>query len=300
MIQNYWLLLGFCNVCLGLYFIVTTCYGLFQKEKSNKLIHTWSRFAILIPARNEATVIGYLLESLEKQNYPKEQYDVFILLNHCQDQTEEISKQNGAKVLLISDTVSSKGEVLNEAFTKFTTSSYDAYAIFDADNVVHPDFLLEMNQQLLQGEQVIQGFRDSKNATTNWLTASYSIFYWIQDFFYQSRANLQASAAINGTGFVIAKSYLKEYPYFVHTLTEDMEFSAQCALHQTRIAYAKKAITYDEQPTQLATLWKQRKRWTVGGYQCLKDYSFPLQKKFASFPMACMDSFLLFSPPYCK
>lgn len=40
---------------------------------------------------------------------------------------------------------------------------FDAVVIFDADNVVHLDFLMEMNSRLCKGERLIQGYLDAKN-----------------------------------------------------------------------------------------------------------------------------------------
>ncbi|ETJ32606.1 Glycosyl transferase, group 2 family, partial [human gut metagenome] len=46
---------------------------------------------------------------------------------------------------------------------------YDAFLIFDADNLVHPQFMLEMNDHLEKGESVIQGYLNSKNPTDSWV-----------------------------------------------------------------------------------------------------------------------------------
>jgi cellulose synthase/poly-beta-1,6-N-acetylglucosamine synthase-like glycosyltransferase len=45
---------------------------------------------------------------------------------------------------------------------------YDAVCIFDADNLVHPNFLKEMNSRLCHGEKIIQGYLDTKNPEDSW------------------------------------------------------------------------------------------------------------------------------------
>lgn len=153
------------------------------------------------------------------------------------------------------------------------SKDYDAYLIFDADNVVHPEFINEMNKTLCLGYDVAQGYRDSKNVSDSWISSSHSIHYLIQNYFVnRARENLNKSCFINGTGFMISKKYLEENSYNSLTITEDIELSVRCGLENQRIAFAPNAITYDEQPTKFGASWKQRKRWSIGTIQVLKEY----------------------------
>ena len=62
------------------------------KEKQNK-------FMTIIPAHNEAAVVANLIESLKKQDYPKELYDIYVIADNCTDNTAEIARNAGAIVL---------------------------------------------------------------------------------------------------------------------------------------------------------------------------------------------------------
>ena len=156
-----------------------------------------------------------------------------------------------------------------------------AFIIFDADNVVDKNFLKEMNNVICSGYSVAEGNRDSKNSTDNWLSGSYSLYYYFQNlFFNKARMNMGLSASINGTGFMVKREVIKKHGFDTKTLTEDIEFTALCALNGEKIAYAEKAITYDEQPVKFSDSWKQRKRWSKGCLQCLKHYDGKLIKKF--------------------
>lgn len=76
-------------------------------------------------------------------------------------------------------------------------ANYDAFCIFDADNIVDVNFLKNMNKKLCQGEDVVQGYRDIKNPTDNWITAGYAIFYWTMNRMYHlARYNLGLSPLI--------------------------------------------------------------------------------------------------------
>lgn len=58
-----------------------------------------NKFAILIAARNEARVVGNLIDSLKNQNYPSELYEIFVIPNRCVDDTSAVAFESGASVL---------------------------------------------------------------------------------------------------------------------------------------------------------------------------------------------------------
>lgn len=263
----------------SLYFIIIAI-GIFKKKKEKILYNKKNNFAIIIAARNEEAVIGNLVNSLKKQSYPQENYKIYAVINNCTDNTEKNAKDAGANIILCTDKVKTKGEVLRFAFGKLKKEkSIDAYVIFDADNVVHKDFLTKMNDSLNMGYSVIQGFRDTKNISDSWLSCSYAIIYYIQNLFLnKARYNLGKSAFINGTGFVIKKEIVDKNGYNPKTLTEDIEFVAICAINSVKIAYNDEAITYDEQVNKLIPSLKQRKRWSIGNVECLRGYLLKLLK----------------------
>lgn len=281
------------------YYILTGIFAFFKKKKIYKY-RPKNRFAIIIPARNEEKVIGTLIDSLKKQHYPKKFYDIYVAPNHCLDRTEEISKQHGAQIIKIDKEAKSKGDVLKYCFAYLEEKNhYDAYCIFDADNIVHPDFIRYMNHAICSGYQVAQGYRDTKNPRDTWISSCYALFYYIQNFFFnQARMNLGWSSSINGTGFMVTSKVIQTQGFSTKTMTEDIEFSALCALHNEKIAFVKEAITYDEQPLGFLTSWKQRMRWSFGTLQCLKIYFWKLMNAaFEKKNPQCFDMALFFFAP---
>lgn len=270
----------FSLIYLG-YFVITSV-GIFRKKKNNIVsCKKENFFAVIIAARNEEVVIGKLIDSLKKQNYSSKYFDIYVIVNNCTDNTFEVAKKAGAKTILCTEKVSTKGEVLKYAFDILKDNDkIDAYAIFDADNIVHPDFLSKMNDMLNSGYSVAQGFRDTKNISDNWLTSSYAILYYLQSLFLnESRYNLGKSSFLNGTGFIIKKEVIDKYGFNPKTVTEDIEFTAMCAINNEKIGFATEAITYDEQVSRFGVSWKQRKRWSFGAMECLKEYFPALLKK---------------------
>jgi len=277
------------NICLFIYMAYFAILGVIpflkkekKKVKVNKKQH---RFAILIAARNEEGVIGNLLDSLWLQNYNKEDYKVYVLPNNCSDKTEEVSIKHGANIIKCPYKTKTKGEVLDYVYNYLDKDdSFDTYIIFDADNIVHPNFLKEINNKLNEGYLVVQGFRDTKNPGDNWISSGYALFYYIQNLFlYKTRNILDASANVNGTGYAINKKVLKEINYKPKTITEDIELTAVCAVNNIKIGYQESAIFYDEQVTDFKASWKQRKRWTQGNTEIFKLYHKDLVKSFKKY-----------------
>ena len=287
------------TLCLiyGLYFGITGIFA-FKKTKSLKKHDPKTKFGVLIAARNEAEVLPDLIKSLQNQKYPEKLYDIIVVVNNCTDDTEKVAKKCGAKVLVVDVPVKTKGEVLVWTKKKLKDSDYDAYVVFDADNIVNKNFLARMNDVYQSGHNVAQGFRDSKNISDNWISSSYSIFYYLQNFFFnKSRMGMNLSASINGTGFMVKKDFFEKY-FKPHTLTEDVEFTALCTLINEKVYFAEDAITYDEHTTSFKDSWKQRKRWSKGMLQCLKLYRGKLiNNLFVSKNLSCLDLFCNFMAP---
>ena len=289
-------------IIYAVYFAVLGLFA-FAKDKTKIKKHKpKTKFAVLIAARNEAGVIGGLVESLMNQNYPKELFDVYALANNCTDNTAEVAKKAGAKILDIKVPVKSKGDVLKYAFENLVDSDYDAYLIFDADNVVHPDFMSKMNNVYASGYRVAQGRKDSKNISDNWLSTSYTLFYYTQNFFFnRSRMGLNASATINGTGFMVAKEFVDTHGFNPVTITEDIEVSIMAILNGVQVVYCDDAITYDEQPTLFKSSWNQRERWSKGIMQCCTVYTKKLlSNAFKKHDFASFDKVLFIIAAYVQ
>ena len=107
-----------------------------------------------------------------------------------------------------------------------------------------------------------------------------------------------SSASINGTGFMISKDIIDRDGFETYTLTEDVEFTGQCALKNEQIAFVEEAITYDEYPINFGASWKQRKRWSAGIIQCMNRYSAKLFKNFLKTGrLASLDMSLVYLGP---
>ncbi len=280
------------------YFIVFCVIAVCRKVNTYPVSSVKHKMAVLIPARNEETVIGNLVQSFMKQDYPAEAREVYVLVNHCKDRTEEIAVANGAKVIHCENSYT-KGEVLQVTFDQLQEdASIEAYVVMDADNLADPQFLSKMNDAFSAGYSLIQGRRTGKNVHS-WISKCYEVFYIMQNiFFNHARCSTGESASFNGTAWLISRSYLRKHGYQTYTITEDIELMAIAAMQKERVGYVHEAVAYDEYPESLRVSARQLDRWIFGQVQCMRRYSGKLLSTFLkNHYEPCLDMGLIFTMP---
>ncbi len=275
---------------IGLIFLLCYAYQMFyvgnvlltrpHQSPRSKVLH---RYAFIVSARNEENVIGALIDSLYQQDYPRELMDVYVVADNCTDHTAGVCQAHGAHVYERFNHVQvGKGYALDYLFKKMKEDGvfgrYDAFVIFDADNIVDKGYIRAMNDTFDEGYRVITSYRNSKNYDSNWISAGYSLWFLREaKFLNQARMNLGTGCAVSGTGFLVHRDIIDQMGgWKYHLLTEDIEFSVDYALQGGQIGYCKDAIFYDEQPVTLDASWKQRLRWSKGIYQVLGHYGYKL------------------------
>jgi cellulose synthase/poly-beta-1,6-N-acetylglucosamine synthase-like glycosyltransferase len=228
------------------------------------------RFAIVIPAHNERVVIGNLVDSCLQLRYPRHLFDVIVIADNCSDDTAKVARAHGARVVERRSDRRGKGHALADAFRLLQGSRrhYDAYVVFDADNLVHPEFLAVMNAHLAAGHHIIQGRLDVKNPDDTWVAATFGMSFWVSNrFWFLAKDRLGLSAALGGTGMCISAAALRKVGWSPATLTEDLEFSAKALTMGLRTHWAHDAVVYDEKPLGFVQSLRQRLRWAQGQTQ---------------------------------
>lgn len=250
-----------------------------KRQEEPVELHT---FAALICARNEAAVIADLIESLKGQTYPSELTEIFVLADNCTDATAAIARSHGVTVYeRFNRAQVGKGyalEALLKHIREDRPAGFDAYLVFDADNVLAPDYLERMNETFSQGYEIVTSYRNSKNYGDNWISAGYALWFLRESqYLNRARMKLGSSCAVGGTGFLFSRKVMEGmdgWPFYL--LTEDIEFSVHHILQGVRIGYCEKAELFDEQPTDFRQSWRQRTRWTKGYLQVFGRYGWGL------------------------
>lgn len=252
------------------YLVMPRCY-LKPKKYNNK-----KRYCILIPARYESKVINNLLLSITKQTTKINPKDIYIIVESIKDKTVDIAKQYNMNIILRENlSLKRKGYALNDAVTYILKKQihYDAYFIFDADNILDKDFIKNMEKSINEGYDIGIGYRNTKNSNTLVSASSALTFSMINTMLNERKNKYHNNLTISGTGYYIKGSIIEEWNSFpFHSLTEDYELTLYAILNNLTTTYNKKAIFYDEQPDNFNISLKQRTRWVKGYFEARKKY----------------------------
>ncbi|MFV0397195.1 MAG: glycosyltransferase, partial [Bacteroidales bacterium] len=182
------------------YLLVFSVASLFrQKPRRSDSLET-KRIAILIPAYKEDAVIGECVNSCLKQQYPKERYDVVVISDRMTDKTNDALQQLPIKLVKVYFESSTKSKALNTAMDQLG-DEYDIAVVLDADNIIFPDFLTQINNLFQHDDvQIVQAHRCAKNLNTSLALLDALSEEINNGIFRKGHVKLGFSAALIGSG----------------------------------------------------------------------------------------------------
>ena len=275
-------LLGVCFLYQVVFFFIGLIRGQVKIPEASRL----HRYAFFIAAHNEEAVIANLVHSIQDQDYPADLIDIFVVADACTDGTAAAAREAGA-IVYERDDLARKGKswVMDYGFDRILSEypgKYEAFFIFDADNLLSRDYVRIMNDAFDQGYLALTSYRNSKNFGSSWISSGYATWFLREARYLNNpRMICGTSCTVSGSGYLVSAKIIEGmHGWDFHTLTEDIQFSTFCAVHGVRIGYAP-AEFFDEQPVTLAASVKQRMRWTKGFYQVFFTYGKHLVKSLA-------------------
>ena len=263
------------------------------------------KFAIVVSAHNEEDVLPVALKSLMHLKYPRELYRVFVIADNCTDRTAEIARRMGAFVIERQEPDPKKRNVgyAYQYALPLILEAYpdvEAFVRFDADNILHPDYLARMNDAFDGGAVLARGYNHATNLTQN-VIAGVSGLWYIRDcrFNCQARSALGIGQMMVGGGMMFAASLIREYGWTETGLSEDAEFMMDMLLKKHKAVYVKDAVVFEEQPSTLKDLFKRNFRMGHGLFRLFFTHGLKcFLKFFLSLRYSLFDVFLsmLFMP----
>lgn len=260
-----------------------------------------NKFAILIPARNEASVIGETIKGLLKTiDYPRDLFDIYVVADNCTDNTAEVAKKAGAIVFKrFDDEPSHKRASYAMKFGYLEimklNKGYDAYIKFDADNLCSANYLEKMNDALEAKVEIARGFEASTNFDQNMWTRI-SALYYLRDSRIVCRVRERAhlDCMLTGAGMMVSHNVLvKVDGWDAMGTSDDAEFTIKRILDGYRVHFVEEAVVYEDQPSSFEDTFNRNKRMGHGLHLLFYKYGFKMILKFfLTFRVSYIDLFL--------
>jgi len=227
-----------------------------------------SSFLILYPAYKEDAVIQHSVRQFLEQNYPKDLFQVAVISDHMKDDTNLQLSQLPITLHILTFDKSSKARALQYAM-QHTEKSYDYVVILDADNVVLPDFLEQLNASCQKGYQAIQCHRCAKNSDNNIAVLDGASEEINNTIFRKAHNTVGLSSALIGSGMCFAFEWFKHHVNLLNSAVEDRELESHLLQEKVYIKFEENIHVFDEKVSNRDNFERQRLRWLNGQLQTL-------------------------------
>ena len=259
--------------CSVAYVVFFAFISLFYEKEDHIAIHAAAlsnrkaKFLVLFPAYNEDRVIINAVEQFLQQDYPKTHYTVAVISDHMQPSTNEVLSEMPIRLLMPTFEKSSKAKAMQYAINHIE-GEFDNVVILDADNVVRPDFLSQLNI-LCTLYDVIQCHRCAKNANNDVAVLDGASEEINNTIFRKAHNRLGLSSALIGSGMCFSYELFKKNVFQLSTAGEDREMEALLLQQEVFIKYAPDIHVFDEKVSSQDNFQRQRMRWMTAQIQSL-------------------------------
>ena len=256
-----------------IYVVFFAIISLFYDKEDHIAAHTAAlsnkqcRFLILYPAYKEDRVIINAVENFLLQDYPTTHYTVAVISDHMRPETNDYLRQLPITLLEPVFEKSSKANAMQYAINE-VKGYFDQVVILDADNVVRPDFLSQLNI-LCTIYDAIQCHRCAKNANNDVAVLDGASEEINNTIFRKAHNRLGLSSALIGSGMCFNYELFKKNVFQLSTAGEDREMEALLLHQEVFIKYAPEIHVFDEKVSNQDNFQRQRMRWMTAQIQSL-------------------------------
>ena len=226
-----------------------------------------TRFLVLYPAYNEDRVIVNAVERFLEQNYPSDLYTLVVISDHMQPETNRYLASLPLTLLTPTFKKSSKAKAMQYAINE-VQGNFDNVVILDADNVVRPEFLSQLNI-LCSVYDAIQCHRCAKNANNDVAVLDGASEEINNTIFRKAHNRLGLSSALIGSGMCFDYELFRKNVFQLTTAGEDREMEALLLRQEVFIKYAPDIHVFDEKVSSQDNFQRQRMRWMTAQVQSL-------------------------------
>ena len=258
---------------------------------------------VQLPVYNERFVIERLLDAVTVLNYPKSKLEIQVLddstddtVSICSNKIDQLKKAGfNIQHIRRTDRTGFKAGALQEGLTK---SGGEFLAIFDADFIPEPDFLIKVLPFFFSPNiGLVQTRWGHINGDQSLLTQAQKLGlngHFIIDQEGRDKSGLFIN--FNGTAGIWRKSCIIDAGGWQYdTLTEDLDLSYRAQMKGWKLCYCPDIITPAELPYLLNSLRTQQFRWIKGGIETSKKIVADLWRSKLSLTVKIFGSFHLLS-----
>lgn len=237
------------------------------------------RFDVLVPAHDEAAVIERTVQSLQRLDWPRERFRILVVADNCSDDTAALARAAGALVLERRDEAQrGKGYALEYGIARSARDGQaDAVVVIDADTVVTPNLLAAFAARIEAGALAAQAHYGVLNPDESWrtrlVTIAYGAFHAVRS---RARERLAVSCGLRGNGMCLTHALLREHPFRIYSMTEDLEYGIVLGMSGIRVHYVDEASADAELIGTGSGSRSQRQRWEGGRFSVMRRYAGPL------------------------
>lgn len=251
------------------YLLFYTIASYFYRPPSYPAAKKQRRFLVLFPAYKEDRVIVNAVRSFLRQDYPATLFDVIVISDQMQPETNETLRQLPIRLLTADYTDSSKAKALTLAMNSLAGEAYHVVAVLDADNIVTPNFLSEINRAFDTGLRSVQARRTGKNLHTG-VALLDGVSEEINNAIFRSGHNaVGLSASLSGSGMAFDAEWFARNVKRLQTAGEDKELETLLLQQRIHTGYLSQLPVYDEKTQKTTAIKKQRKRWIAAQFGTL-------------------------------
>ncbi len=262
-----WGIYIFLAISVG-YVLLYAIASKFRKKTNTPIRETVNKIAIIIPAYKEDKVIEATVDAVNDQTYNHDSYDVFVISQHMDRNTNEMLEKKCNLVKFDRDN-SSKAKAMQYFMTTIDPSLYDYVVILDGDNIVDENFLSEINDRINCGIEYIQAHRISKNSNSSTSMLD-GVSEEINNSIYRKgHNNLGLSSALIGSGMIFPMRWFAENINKVYSAGEDKELEILLHLQNIKVHYFEEVYVLDEKVAKDKAFYNQRRRWLAAQYATL-------------------------------
>ena len=232
------------------------------------------QIAVLIFARNEASVIGETVKNIVQVLGVGD--ELFVIADNCTDDTARIASDAGAHVYARTiRSTSSKGQALAWFLSSYykLLQSFDFLLILDADSRIALNFLDIIKDNIPAKGEAFQCFifpiYNKQSPIGNLAALSYLLDQSISD---KIRTRLGWPVRLRGTGMLIATGVFREIINQLDTSVEDIALSLLLSANGVHVGRFDQAVVYDPVPDSSDAASRQRARWFRGQWFAAWQY----------------------------